>query len=143
MADWTKDRINELTELWNGRYMSSADIARRMHLSRNAVIGKAHRLHLPNKAPTRIKAKPKPKPKKIKMDKKPVSPMPLPVPEVSVAPVEYLKLRSFHCRAIVDGIGSDGLVLSCGRQHVWGSSYCAKHLRQYHQYHSNYDRRSV
>lgn len=42
---WTKSRVAELTRLWNFGDTAS-DIAKQMNLSRNAVIGKAHRLGL-------------------------------------------------------------------------------------------------
>jgi hypothetical protein len=61
----------------------------------------------------------------------PQPPQPPPEPELARDPVEYLALRKGHCRAIVDGIGSDGLVLSCGRKQVNGFSYCSMHLRKY------------
>jgi GcrA cell cycle regulator len=45
-SPWTHVIISELIQLWSeGR--SGAEIARRLNVSRNSVIGKAHRLELP------------------------------------------------------------------------------------------------
>src|SRR4051794_39746211 len=47
-SPWTDVIITALIQLWNeGR--SGAEIARRLNVSRNAVIGKAHRLDLPRR----------------------------------------------------------------------------------------------
>jgi GcrA cell cycle regulator len=47
-SPWTSVIVTELTQLWSeGR--SGAEIARRLNVSRNSVIGKAHRLDLPRR----------------------------------------------------------------------------------------------
>jgi GcrA cell cycle regulator len=47
-SPWTHVIISELIQLWSeGR--SGAEIARRLNVSRNSVIGKAHRLELPRR----------------------------------------------------------------------------------------------
>lgn len=47
-SPWTNVIITELIQLWSeGR--SGAEIARRLNVSRNSVIGKAHRLDLPRR----------------------------------------------------------------------------------------------
>ena len=43
--DWTDDVINRLKALWAEGH-STAEIGRRMGVSKNAVVGKAHRLSL-------------------------------------------------------------------------------------------------
>jgi hypothetical protein len=132
VMDWSPDAIRVLTELWNCNTMSASEIAIIMGITRNSVIGKAHRLQLVNKDGRKAVAyKPKIKPKRKKRMRSPQPPQPLPEPELAPAPVEYLDLKHWHCRAIVDGIGSDGLVLSCGRRKLDGSSYCGMHTRKY------------
>jgi GcrA cell cycle regulator len=42
---WTQDIINKLRNLWDEGH-PTAEIARRLNLSKNAVVGKAHRLEL-------------------------------------------------------------------------------------------------
>ena len=45
-CDWTDVRISTLRQLWDGG-VATAEIGRQMGLSKNAVIGKVHRLRLP------------------------------------------------------------------------------------------------
>ena len=44
--EWTDDTIRELRRLWSEGH-STAEIGRRMGITKNAVVGKAHRLELP------------------------------------------------------------------------------------------------
>lgn len=44
--DWTREAIDRLRALWAEGH-STAEIGRRMGVSKNAVVGKAHRLQLP------------------------------------------------------------------------------------------------
>ncbi|MGB0843778.1 MAG: GcrA family cell cycle regulator, partial [Alphaproteobacteria bacterium] len=50
---WTEERISALRQLWSDG-LSAAEIGRRLDVSKNAVIGKAHRLGLPSR-PSPIK----------------------------------------------------------------------------------------
>ncbi|SDF88190.1 GcrA cell cycle regulator [Limimonas halophila] len=50
---WTDERIDELTRLWQAGH-SASDIGKRLGVSKNAVVGKAHRLKLPSR-PSPIK----------------------------------------------------------------------------------------
>ena len=43
--DWTEDAITTLRQLWS-EGLSTAEIGRRMGISKSAVVGKAHRLNL-------------------------------------------------------------------------------------------------
>ncbi len=43
---WTDERIEELKQLW-GEGLSAQDIGKKLGVTKNAVIGKAHRLGLP------------------------------------------------------------------------------------------------
>ena len=43
---WTPERIEELTQLWNAGHSASV-IGKHLGVSKNAVVGKAHRLKLP------------------------------------------------------------------------------------------------
>ncbi|MEK9828830.1 MAG: GcrA family cell cycle regulator [Rhodospirillales bacterium] len=45
---WTPERIKELEKLW-AEGLSTAEIGRRLGVSKNAVVGKAHRLSLPGR----------------------------------------------------------------------------------------------
>jgi GcrA cell cycle regulator len=44
--EWTEEKIAELRVLW-AEGLSTAEIGRRINVSKNAVVGKAHRLDLP------------------------------------------------------------------------------------------------
>ncbi len=46
--EWTDDIIMRLRELWS-EGLSTAEIGRRLGMSKNAVVGKAHRLDLPSR----------------------------------------------------------------------------------------------
>ena len=46
--DWTDDDIQKLRTLWAEGH-STAEIGRRMGVSKNAIVGKAHRLDLPGR----------------------------------------------------------------------------------------------
>ena len=53
--DWTEEAVARLRTLWAEGH-SAADVGRRMGVSKNAIIGKAHRLHLtPRPSPIREK----------------------------------------------------------------------------------------
>jgi GcrA cell cycle regulator len=58
--EWTDDRIRKLRQLWSEGH-STAEIGRRMGVSKNAVVGKAHRLDLPARpSPIRTGSSPRP-----------------------------------------------------------------------------------
>lgn len=66
---WTDDTIRELRRLWSERN-STAEIGRTMGISKNAVVGKAHRLDLPGRpSPIRTGSAPRsprvPRPRSI------------------------------------------------------------------------------
>lgn len=57
--EWTDEIIAQLKELW-GEGLSTAEIGRRLSITKNAVVGKAHRLGLPPRpSPIRRDGKPK------------------------------------------------------------------------------------
>lgn len=58
--NWSAERDARLRELWASE-LSSAEIALRLGVSKNATIGRAHRMHLPGRpSPIRRKGDPKP-----------------------------------------------------------------------------------
>lgn len=46
--EWTEETISRLRSLW-AEGLSTAEIGRRLNISKNAVVGKAHRLNLPSR----------------------------------------------------------------------------------------------
>lgn len=62
---WTEETINELTRLW-GQGLSTSEIGRRIGMSKNAVVGKAHRLGLiARPSPIKRQAPVQPQPPKV------------------------------------------------------------------------------
>jgi GcrA cell cycle regulator len=65
--EWTDETIAKLRALWD-EGLSTAEIGRRLNISKNAVVGKAHRLNLPARPSpirrTEGEAAPKPVPPK-------------------------------------------------------------------------------
>ncbi|MCC7166306.1 MAG: global cell cycle regulator GcrA-like protein [Rhodospirillales bacterium] len=60
---WSEETITELTKLWDAGF-STSEIGRRIGVSKNAVVGKAHRLGLISR-PSPIKRIPLPPPPKM------------------------------------------------------------------------------
>lgn len=98
---WTDERVEKLKELW-AEGISASQIAKVLGgVTRNAVIGKVHRLGLSNRAtsssdeaktaePAKAKAAPAPKPEpkpEVKAEEPVAPPVPAPAPPRRVAPV--------------------------------------------------------
>ncbi|MCP3471365.1 GcrA family cell cycle regulator [Bradyrhizobium sp. CCGUVB1N3] len=102
---------------------SAALIADALRTSRNSVIGKVHRLGL-----SRTQRTPK-------AAKQPARSNVVPAPRKSKPrpgePVPFLQAKWFHCRAVLDLRGKDGLALFCGQKKAIGSPWCAKHRRAF------------
>jgi GcrA cell cycle regulator len=101
---WTKERIELLKKLW-GSGKTAAEIAEALgDVTRNAVIGKANRLGLSQKAPTA--APPKPKKKS------------LPSHRSCQWPIGHPGEPDFHF---------------CGAEAIPGKPYCLKHCKMAYQ----------
>ena len=77
---WTDERIEKLTKMWEGGATASQIAEELGGVSRNAVIGKAHRLGL--------KARPSPVKPNEKAEPAPAAKAPRPAPEPAAAPAE-------------------------------------------------------
>lgn len=62
MSFWTDDRTEKLKTLWN-EGPSATEIGKKLGCTRNAVIGKAHRLNLPERKPSIHRPQPHPPPR--------------------------------------------------------------------------------
>lgn len=142
--EWPEESVNILTNLWS-QGLSAAVIAAELGKTRNAVIGKAHRLKLskpsrPKKAAgRRSRARPQHNPSPAKIIASALN-FGVPEPFVENPPVEggisLLDLEGHHCRAIV-GNGPDGIARYCGAQKegrlltskggFFDSAYCQAH----------------
>lgn len=113
---WTEERTQELTILW-GNGASVVDIAAQLQCSRNAVIGKADRLGLPQHANYKRTDHPhqssRPEPPRVASYDQPHI-------------VALLQLTHNMCRFPID----DGRY--CGELTDGRRSYCGKHYRLAH-----------
>lgn len=151
---WTDERIATLRKLWR-EGLTASQIARMIGgMSRNAVIGKAHRIGLagrvtrdrkrdhfggmakPTKDLTKVTKqarKPAPKPSPIRELLRDLPTEPLPPVDTMPAQVSFNDLEDHHCRAIVaEHLPFDGdRKIYCGKRKEPGKVYCACHVRRY------------
>ncbi len=107
---WTDDKIKNLKKLWL-KGSTTAEIAKKLGLSKNSIIGKVHRLNLENR-PSPIKKA-------------------TPIKKVKVTPqkaerIGIMELKINTCRwPIGDPVDED--FHFCGKNTVMGKPYCAEH----------------
>ncbi len=107
---WTDDKIKNLKKLWL-KGATTAEIAKKLGLSKNSIIGKVHRLNLETR-PSPIKKvapvkKAKPTPKKVER-------------------IGIMELKINTCRWPI-GDPTDEDFHFCGKNTVMGKPYCAEH----------------
>jgi hypothetical protein len=126
-----EQRLIELHALHGAAELSFAEIAWRlndefnMQMSRNAVIGRVHRMQLP----PRVTFKRGGRPVKIAAPKKPVIVKQKPKPAAPALPrnLPLLKLKQHDCRYAT--VGDEAPYLFCAQATVENSSWCPKHFR--------------
>lgn len=144
MIFWTDEKVDMLKKLITQKY-SSGRIAQEMNISRNAVIGKAHRLSLsllsaPKTASGRAsRARPKPSAPTVLRPSKPISAPPAEtLPEVPfVAPLprkdgqlhDTVSIGDKDCKWIVEGHGKNARY--CGQPITPKRSWCAYHMTKF------------
>ncbi len=149
--NWEDWQIDILKAEWPQGKLTATDIGILVGKSRNAVIGKCHRLKLGNRAPSGDKStgedrkKRPPPPLRIKkvgispkiemaiFNKKITPPRIYPnaVPLTTKPPISIMELRNNTCRAPV-GHGSDGLVVYCGDFTFADKPFCEGHCAMYY-----------
>lgn len=102
---WTQDRITALGALWAEGH-STAEIGRRLGVSKNAVVGKAHRLSLT----------PRPSPVKIIPGR----------PRIRKAAPRLVEMTGPSCSWPLGHPGEKGFHF-CGERPVQGKPYCSEH----------------
>jgi GcrA cell cycle regulator len=132
--DWTSEAIDRLRGLWAEGH-STAEIGRRMGISKNAVVGKAHRLNLPARpSPIRretaegeartTRTAPRPV-------SRPVAPRPAAAPALVAAAPSVVRPfpRLSAARACCWPIGEPGTkeFRFCVAEATSGKPYCAEH----------------
>ena len=117
MTTWTLERVDAVTRLWN-EGLTTTEIGRLVGMSKNAVVGKAHRLRLPPRpSPIRQgqRTRSAPKPAAPKSAK----PRPAPHPAVGNAackwPIGHPDQPGFHF---------------CGERGLLGKPYCQEHYER-------------
>ena len=107
---WTAERVDQLAQLWSEGFSARQIASRLGGITRNAVIGKAHRLSL-QRGETRPQVVPEP-------------PAPV-VREPVLAPIS--EASKWMCRWPTEEPGKFGLHI-CGKTAQPGRPYCAEHL---------------
>jgi len=139
---WTDERISTLKKLWLDG-LSASQIANQLGgVTRNAVIGKVHRLGLSGRAAPSQPARPV---FKAPRAPRPVVPAPVPVrrappPMMAVAPVykedigsaTVLTLGAHMCKWPIGDPATDGFSF-CGRRMGEDGPYCVEHARLAYQ----------
>jgi len=119
---WTEDRIDALRKLWDDG-LSASQIAKELGegVTRNAVIGKAHRLGL----------KSRPSPVKTDKEKKKAAPKKV-VKKTDKKLVSLLDLTDRMCKWPLGHPGDDDFHF-CGKASEPGMPYCAGHCAEAYQ----------
>ena len=143
--EWTDARVEQLTKLHNQRY--SAGVIARMigGITRNAVIGKIHRLGLPRNLSKPISRVPHPGWGRTKVGAKPVVERPakarrmdlptepLPIEDTPKGPlVMFADLEPHQCRAPYGDPKQAGFGF-CGCKVSLGLPYCEDHARRFYR----------
>ena len=102
--EWTPKRVSALIALWN-EGLSTSEIGNRLGVTKNAVVGKVHRLGLPKRG-SPIKQKPKP-----------------------AVIIGLEALRPGMCSWPEGEPGTEGFNF-CGAPIVPGKPYCEEHCRR-------------
>lgn len=131
---WTEERVEELKRLWAEGHSASQIAARMGGVTRNAVIGKVHRLGLSGRAAPA-------KPKTVATEKvspvEPVSqPSPLrhvlrdlpPITELGNDRMTVSSIGSGQCKWPIGDPASDDFHF-CGQAATGGKPYCAYHVQ--------------
>jgi GcrA cell cycle regulator len=135
---WSPDRVETLKALWAEGYSAGQIAVQLGAVTRNAVIGKVHRLGLPGRAvasrkpprrtmPRRgpggamLRGKPAPKPEAV-------PPLPDPSPAAPALMLPVAKLTAGTCRWPLGDPKRPGFGF-CGHRPAHGSPYCAAHKR--------------
>lgn len=136
--NWTEERVDQLKNLWT-EGLSASQIARALGggVTRNAVIGKVHRLGLAGRATPSRSDRPR-LPSAPRMSTRAAYTPPPPVIEEDPLTLEdgsfvsVLTINNAMCRWPI-GDPSDNEFHFCGRKPKAGSPYCEAHARKAYQ----------
>ena len=138
---WSDDRVEQLKKLWEAGLSAGQIVAELGNVTRNAVIGKVHRLGLsghvkagrPAAGPTqqaiqrKIARRPRQQPHR---DEAPgiIEKFPAEAPEIAGPGISLLDLNDSNCHW-PKGDWSDAATEFCGAKALTGLPYCAAHSR--------------
>jgi GcrA cell cycle regulator len=140
---WTDERVEVLKKLWLDG-LSASQIAKQLGgVTRNAVIGKVHRLGLSGraapsqpsrpvfKAPRAPRPAPAPAPRRVESHARDPEPMPVFYPE-EPGSATVLTLGAHMCKWPIGDPATEGFTF-CGRRSDSDGPYCAHHARVAYQ----------
>ncbi len=118
MTTWTPERVDAVTRLWN-EGLTTAEIGRLVGMSKNAVVGKAHRLRLP------------PRPSPIKQRGRGIRSVPKAASPKPVKPrlVSHLTVGNAACKWPFGHPDEPGFHF-CGERALLGKPYCQEHYER-------------
>lgn len=129
---WSPERDAALAQLWADGSLSAAEIGRRLGTSKNSVVGRSHRLHLPaRQSPIRRGDSPKIRQPRTKRStllleelapgREPVTPAPQ-----TPNPISAVERLRGPCRWPIGHPGTPGFAF-CGAVSRPGRPYCEEH----------------
>lgn len=131
---WTDDRVEKLRELWD-KGLSASQIAKELAegVTRNAVIGKAHRMGLASR-PSPVKSDPAKRAAAAAAKKKAAVPKKAPATKVisTDGKVTILDLTESMCKWPIGHPGEPNFRF-CGKPSQPGFPYCAAHCIEAYQ----------
>jgi GcrA cell cycle regulator len=144
---WTDDRVDQLKSLWT-EGLSASQIARVLGegITRNAVIGKVHRLGLAGRAtPSRVERPRLPSPPRLHIRAREPEPPVVEEDPIQLEDGSYVGVLTINDRMCRWPIGDPSAeeFHFCGRRPKTGSPYCEAHARKAYQPHQVRDRRRM
>ena len=142
--DWRSDTIARLEALWAGGH-STAEIGRRLGVTKNAVIGKAHRLKLParpsplrtgrrmalrNPTPRRVQQPSQPPPGAVRPNTPPPAARPAPIAPCTKSPARADASRDHTPCCWPLGEPGRADFRFCDAAVMPGRPYCGEHCRR-------------
>lgn len=120
MSTWTPERIEEVTRLWN-EGLTTAEIGKRMGISKNAVVGKAHRLEL--------SARPSPIKREAASRQSAPSAAPAAHRPAKIRSVPVISVGNTACKWPIGHPGEAGFTF-CGEPALLTKPYCFEHYQR-------------
>lgn len=124
--DWSPEQVADLRRLWVDAKMPASEIGRQLGISKNAVVGKAHRLHLPSRESPIKRSAGGPRVYQRYVARHPLDAPKAPVAVPRAKPVYVAPLSKEQCSWPVGHPGEEGFKF-CTDKALVGKPYCAEH----------------